>query len=29
MQVIPAPVRLADRLIGHRQFTREIAAIRG
>ncbi len=29
LQVIPAPARLAYRLIGHRQFTRETAAIRG
>ncbi|ACU75371.1 Hemerythrin HHE cation binding domain protein [Catenulispora acidiphila DSM 44928] len=29
MQVIPAPARLAYKLIGHRQFTRETAAIRG
>ncbi|MBS2532190.1 hemerythrin domain-containing protein [Catenulispora sp. NF23] len=29
MQVVPAPARLAYRLIGHRQFTREAAALRG
>ena len=29
MQVLPAPVRLAYKLIGHRQFTRETTAIRG
>jgi hemerythrin-like domain-containing protein len=29
LQVIPAPARLAYKLIGHRQFTRETAAIRG
>jgi len=29
MQVIPAPARLAYKLIGHRQFTRETTAIRG
>ena len=29
MQVLPAPVRLAYRLIGHRQFTHETTAIRG
>ena len=29
MQVVPAPARLAFRLVGHRQFTRETAAIRG
>jgi hemerythrin-like domain-containing protein len=29
MQVIPAPARLAYKLIGHRQFTREVAVIRG
>ena len=29
MQVIPAPARLAYKLIGHRQFTRETATIRG
>src|SRR6202042_2378541 len=29
MQVVPAPARLAYKLIGHRQFTRETAAIRG
>ncbi|MGH9056201.1 MAG: hemerythrin domain-containing protein [Acidimicrobiales bacterium] len=28
MQAVPAPARLAYRLIGHRQFTRETAAIR-
>jgi hemerythrin-like domain-containing protein len=28
MQEVPAPVRLAFKLIGHRQFTRETAAIR-
>jgi hemerythrin-like domain-containing protein len=28
MQVVPAPARLAFRLIGHRQFTRETTAIR-
>jgi hemerythrin-like domain-containing protein len=28
MQVIPAPARLAYKLIGHRQFTRESAALR-
>ena len=28
MQVVPAPVRLAYKLIGHRQFTRETTAIR-
>ena len=29
LQVVPAPARLAYKLIGHRQFTRETAAIRG
>jgi len=29
MQVVPGPARLAYKLIGHRQFTRETAAIRG
>jgi hemerythrin-like domain-containing protein len=29
MQVVPAPARLAYKLIGHRQFTRESIAIRG
>jgi hemerythrin-like domain-containing protein len=29
MQVVPAPARLAYKLIGHRQFTRETTAIRG
>jgi hypothetical protein len=29
MQVVPAPARLAYKLIGHRQFTRENTAIRG
>ena len=29
MQVLPAPVRLAYKLIGHRQFTHETTAIRG
>jgi hemerythrin-like domain-containing protein len=29
MQVVPAPARLAYRLIGHRQFTRETTKIRG
>jgi hypothetical protein len=29
MQVIPAPARLAYKLIGHRQFTRETTKIRG
>ncbi|MCU1470864.1 MAG: Hemerythrin cation binding domain protein [Glaciihabitans sp.] len=29
MQVIPAPARLAYKLIGHRQFTRETTALRG
>ena len=29
MKVIPAPARLAYKLIGHRQFTRETTAIRG
>jgi hemerythrin-like domain-containing protein len=29
MQVIPAPARLAYKLIGHRQFARETTAIRG
>ena len=29
MQVVPAPARLAYKLIGRRQFTRETAAIRG
>jgi hypothetical protein len=29
MQVIPAPARLAYKLVGRRQFTRETAAIRG
>jgi hypothetical protein len=29
MQVVPAPARLAYKLIGHRQFTRETNAIRG
>jgi hemerythrin-like domain-containing protein len=28
MQVVPAPARLAYRLLGHRQFTRETTAIR-
>ncbi len=29
MKVVPAPARLAYKLIGHRQFTRETTAIRG
>jgi hypothetical protein len=29
MQAVPAPARLAYKLIGHRQFTRETTAIRG
>lgn len=29
MQAVPAPARLAYKLIGHRQFIRETAAIRG
>jgi hemerythrin-like domain-containing protein len=29
MQVVPAPARLAYKLIGHRQFIRETTAIRG
>jgi hemerythrin-like domain-containing protein len=29
LQAIPAPARLAYKLIGHRQFTRETTAIRG
>ena len=29
MRVVPAPARLAYKLIGHRQFTRETTAIRG
>jgi hemerythrin-like domain-containing protein len=29
LQVIPAPIRLAYKLIGHRQFTRDATAIRG
>jgi hemerythrin-like domain-containing protein len=29
MQVIPAPARLAYKLIGHRQFTRETTTLRG
>jgi hemerythrin-like domain-containing protein len=29
MQVVPPPARLAYKLIGHRQFAREVAAIRG
>ncbi|MCW2892080.1 MAG: Hemerythrin cation binding domain protein, partial [Actinomycetia bacterium] len=29
VQVVPAPARLAYKLIGHRQFTRETTAIRG
>jgi len=29
MQVVPAPARLAYKLIGHRRFTRETTAIRG
>ncbi len=29
MQVLPAPVRLAYNLIGHRQFTRDTTAVRG
>jgi hemerythrin-like domain-containing protein len=29
MQVVPSPARLAYKLIGHRQFIRETAAIRG
>jgi hypothetical protein len=29
MQVVPAPARLAYKLIGHRQFIRETSAIRG
>ncbi|MBY8862231.1 hemerythrin domain-containing protein [Nocardia sp. CA2R105] len=29
MRVIPAPARLAYKLIGHRQFTRETTALRG
>jgi hemerythrin-like domain-containing protein len=29
MQVIPAPARLAYKLIGHHQFTRETTALRG
>jgi hypothetical protein len=29
LQVVPAPARLAYKLIGHRQFTRENTAIRG
>ena len=29
LQIVPAPARLAYKLIGHRQFTREAAAIRG
>jgi hypothetical protein len=29
MKVIPAPARLAYKLIGRRQFTRETTALRG
>jgi hypothetical protein len=29
MQVVPAPARLAYKLIGRRQFTRETSRIRG
>ena len=29
MQVVPAPARVAYKLIGHHQFTRETTAIRG
>ncbi|CAO5178916.1 Hemerythrin domain-containing protein [Frankia sp. AiPs1] len=29
LQVVPAPARLAYKLVGHRQFTRETTAIRG
>ncbi|WP_331760048.1 hypothetical protein OG285_35980 (plasmid) [Streptomyces sp. NBC_01471] len=29
MRVLPAPARLAHKLIGHRQFTRETTTIRG
>ena len=29
LQVVPTPARLAYKLIGHRQFTRETTAIRG
>jgi hypothetical protein len=29
LQVVPAPARLAYKLIGRRQFTRETTAIRG
>jgi hypothetical protein len=29
MQVVPAPARLAYKLVGHRQFIRETSAIRG
>ncbi|HEY1762853.1 MAG TPA: hemerythrin domain-containing protein [Acidimicrobiales bacterium] len=29
MQIVPAPARLAYKLIGHRRFTRETTAIRG
>jgi hypothetical protein len=29
MQVIPAPARLAYKVIGRRQFSRETTAIRG
>jgi hemerythrin-like domain-containing protein len=29
LQVVPAPARLAYKLIGHRQFTRETTALRG
>jgi hypothetical protein len=28
LRVVPAPARLAYKLIGHRQFTREISIIR-
>jgi hypothetical protein len=29
LQVVPAPARLAYKLIGHRQFTRATTAVRG
>jgi len=29
MKVLPAPARVAYKLIGHRQFTRETSEIRG
>ncbi|MFE9859732.1 hypothetical protein [Streptomyces sp. NPDC005780] len=29
MKVVPVPARVAYKLIGHRQFTRETSAIRG